>query len=133
MQPGEEFLCHGNGSPDETLSICLAQENCEMPDSVRQWALVAIVKRHPCTSTDERQLTDWREQVTTCRDLRGLLYSHSDIVCFLIQSNCIELQPQIFFLDGLHDFSITLYKNSLIQFVCDISKIIPDTVRNVRK
>jgi hypothetical protein len=31
-------------------------------------------KRHPCTSTVERQLTDWREQVT---DLRGFLYSHS--------------------------------------------------------
>jgi hypothetical protein len=30
MQPGEEFLCHGNGSPDEILSICLTQENREM-------------------------------------------------------------------------------------------------------
>jgi hypothetical protein len=30
MQPGEEFLCHGNGSLDEILSICLAQENREM-------------------------------------------------------------------------------------------------------
>jgi hypothetical protein len=30
MQPGEEFLCHGNGSPDEILQICLAQENREM-------------------------------------------------------------------------------------------------------
>jgi hypothetical protein len=29
MQPGEE-LCHGKGSPDEILSICLAQENWEM-------------------------------------------------------------------------------------------------------
>jgi hypothetical protein len=48
-------------------------------------------KRHPCTSTVERQLTDWREQVTTWRDLSGLLYSHSDIVRLLIQSNCIEL------------------------------------------
>jgi hypothetical protein len=37
-------------------------------------------KRHPCTSTVRRQLTDWREQVTTWRDLRGLSYSHSDIV-----------------------------------------------------
>jgi hypothetical protein len=24
------FLCHGNGLPDEILSICLAQENQEM-------------------------------------------------------------------------------------------------------
>jgi hypothetical protein len=30
MQPGEEFLCHGNGSPDEILLICLAQGNREM-------------------------------------------------------------------------------------------------------
>jgi hypothetical protein len=31
MQPCEEFLCHGNGSPDEILLIfCLAQENREM-------------------------------------------------------------------------------------------------------
>jgi hypothetical protein len=30
MQPSEEFLCHRNGSPDEILSICLAQENREM-------------------------------------------------------------------------------------------------------
>jgi hypothetical protein len=38
-------------------------------------------KRHPCTSTVERQLTEWREQFIIWRDLRGLLYSHSDIVC----------------------------------------------------
>jgi hypothetical protein len=54
-----------------------------------------LLKRHPSTSTVSRQLTDWCEQVTTWRDLRGLLYSHSDIVCLLIQSNCIELQPSI--------------------------------------
>jgi hypothetical protein len=52
-------------------------------------------KRHPCTSNIWRQLTDWREQVTTWSDLRGLLYSHSDIVCLLIQSNCSELLPSI--------------------------------------
>jgi hypothetical protein len=44
-------------------------------------------KRHPCNSTVERQLTDWRQQVTTWRD--------SDILCLLIQSNCIELKPSI--------------------------------------
>jgi hypothetical protein len=52
-------------------------------------------KRHTCTSTVERQLTDWCEQVTTWRDLRGLLYSHRDIMCLLIQSNCIEFQLSI--------------------------------------
>jgi hypothetical protein len=52
-------------------------------------------KRHPCTSTVERQLTDWHKQVTAWRDLHGLLCSHSDTVCLLIQSNCIELQPSI--------------------------------------
>jgi hypothetical protein len=50
-------------------------------------------KRHP--STVWRQRTDWREQVTTWRDLRGLLYSHSDIVCLLIRSKCIGLQLSI--------------------------------------
>jgi hypothetical protein len=56
--------------------------------SLRLW------KRHPCTSTVKRQVMDWREQVTW-RDLRGLLYSHSDILFLLIQSNFIELQPSI--------------------------------------
>jgi hypothetical protein len=59
MQPGEEFLCHGNVSPDEILSICLVQENQEMypwthsgkvsknemPGGVRQWTLVELVKK----------------------------------------------------------------------------------------
>jgi hypothetical protein len=52
-------------------------------------------KRHPCTSTVWRQLTDWREQVTTWRDLRRLLYSHSDTVCLLIQTNFTELHPSV--------------------------------------
>jgi hypothetical protein len=52
-------------------------------------------KRHPCTSNAWRQLLDWREQVTTWRDVGGLLYRHNNIVCSLIQSNCIELQPSI--------------------------------------
>jgi hypothetical protein len=52
-------------------------------------------KRHACTSAVWRQMTDWREQVTTWRHLRGLLYSHSDIVRLLIKSNCIELQPSV--------------------------------------
>jgi hypothetical protein len=65
-----------------------------MSSSVRQWTLVALVKK-TFLHFDWRQLADWRKQVTTWRDLRGLLYSHSDIVCLLIQSNCIELQPSI--------------------------------------
>jgi hypothetical protein len=52
-------------------------------------------KTHPYTSTAERQRTDWQEQVTTWRDLCGILYRHSDIVCLLIQSNCSDLQPSI--------------------------------------
>jgi hypothetical protein len=52
-------------------------------------------KRHSCISTVERHLTNWHTQVTTWRDLRGLLYNHNDIVCLLIQSNCTELQPSI--------------------------------------
>jgi hypothetical protein len=34
-----------------------------------------LLKIHPCTSTVERQLTDWPEQVTAWRDLRGPLYN----------------------------------------------------------
>jgi hypothetical protein len=30
MQTGEEFLCHRNGSPGETVFICMAQQNQEM-------------------------------------------------------------------------------------------------------
>jgi hypothetical protein len=30
MEPCEQFLCHGNGSSDEVLSIYLAQENRQM-------------------------------------------------------------------------------------------------------
>jgi hypothetical protein len=44
---------------------------------------------------DWRQLTEWCEKVTTWRDLSGLLYKHSDVVCLLIQSSCIELQLSI--------------------------------------
>jgi hypothetical protein len=43
--------------------------------------------KNPCTSTVERKLTVWREQVTTWRDRRRLLCSHSDIVF----NNPIEL------------------------------------------
>jgi hypothetical protein len=56
-------------------------------DSLHLW------KRHPCTSTVWRKLTDWHEQFTTWRDLRGPLYSHSDIVSLLTQSNCTKFQP----------------------------------------
>jgi hypothetical protein len=52
-------------------------------------------KRHSCTATVWRQPTDWRGQVTSWRYLRGLLYSHSDIVCLLNQPNCIELKPSV--------------------------------------
>jgi hypothetical protein len=67
-------------------------------------------KRHPCTSTVWRQLTDWREQVTTWRDLRGLLYSHSDTVRVLIQSSCTELQPSniLIWVVWLSDHSVYL-------------------------
>jgi hypothetical protein len=95
-------------------SICLTQENgnvslkafwqlstTEMPASVRQWTPVALVKKTSLhTSTAERQLTDWRERLTTWRDVRGLLKIHSDNVCLLTQSNCTELQPSANFITG---------------------------------
>jgi hypothetical protein len=51
-------------------------------------------KIHLYTSIVERQLTDWGE-VTTRRDLHGILYSHNDIVWLLIESNCTELEQLI--------------------------------------
>jgi hypothetical protein len=50
MQPGEQFLCDGNSSTYEVLSIDSAQENSgklvknEIAGSVRQRQLVALVK-----------------------------------------------------------------------------------------
>jgi hypothetical protein len=72
--PGS-FLCRENGSPDETLSICLAHENREMyPKIILENYVKATCqvvfdnelslhmwKRQPCTSTTERQPTDWCE------------------------------------------------------------------------
>jgi hypothetical protein len=52
-------------------------------------------KRHPCTSTVEKQLTDWREQVTNMTWPAWILVYSQKYVCLLIQSNCIELQPSI--------------------------------------
>jgi hypothetical protein len=57
--------------------------------------MLHLCKGHPCTLTVWRQLTDWHEEVTTWRDLRGVLHSHSNIVCLLIQLNYIEFQPLI--------------------------------------
>jgi hypothetical protein len=77
-----------------------------------------ILALHP--SEDNRRTG---EQVTTWRDLRGLLYSHSDTVCLLIQSNCMELQQSInavFFNMGcvtfrlLCIFNISLHTKSCI-------------------
>jgi hypothetical protein len=68
MQPSEEFL--------QWRLKCTAQYFVVLKSehSLHLW------KRHPCTSTVWRQLTDWRKQVTTWRDLHGLLYSHGNIV-----------------------------------------------------
>jgi hypothetical protein len=74
---------------------CGSLSKNEMPGSA--WQLSAhcsCEKGHPCTSTDERQLTDWHEQVATWCDMYGLVYSHSN-VCLLIQWNYIELQPSV--------------------------------------
>jgi hypothetical protein len=77
-------------------------------------------KIHPCTSTVDRKLTDWREQVTTRRYLRGLLYSHSDIVCLLIRSICIDLQPSInilIWVAWLFDHPVLRRNSSLRHFL----------------
>jgi hypothetical protein len=96
MQPGEEFLCHGNVLPDEILSICLAQENREMypkthfgklsknemPGSVRQWTLVALVKKTSLRFDCWKKTDGLSEQVITWRDLCGLLYIYNDMCVY---------------------------------------------------
>jgi hypothetical protein len=62
-----------------------------MPGSVPQWTIFALVKKTSLHFDCWKTTDGLARQVTTWRDLRGLLYSHSDIVCLLIQSNCIEL------------------------------------------
>jgi hypothetical protein len=72
MPPSKEFLHHRNGTPDEILSICLAQENqkvCpetpsrklsknKVPGGVRQRTLVALVRKtmwhFDCSKTTDR-------------------------------------------------------------------------------
>jgi hypothetical protein len=102
------FPCRGNGSPDEILSICLAQENREMypyihsgklykneiASSVRQWTLVALVKKTSLHCECWKTADGLTRAGYNMMSLLGLLYSHSDFV-FFIQSNCIELQPSI--------------------------------------
>jgi hypothetical protein len=80
-----------------------------MPGGVRQWTLAALVKRRPCTSTVWRQLTDWRERVAAWRDLRGLLYSHSSVVCLLIQLKRTKMQPSMYILTRAAWFFDCLY------------------------
>jgi hypothetical protein len=101
------FLCHGNGLPDQELSVwqwrsgkctpklILASKWERDGRCVRKWPLLHLWRRRPWASTVWRQQKEWREQLITWRDLRELFYSHSDTVGFLIQSNCNELQPPI--------------------------------------
>jgi hypothetical protein len=120
------FLCHGNGSPDKTLSICLSQENQEMNPQTHSCKLsknemrvvfnneesLHLWKRHPCTLTVWQQLMDWHKQLTTWRDLCGLLSQQYCVfinpiklywiatvskyfimVCMTFQSPCIIYAP----------------------------------------
>jgi hypothetical protein len=40
------FLCHGNGSPDEILSICLAQENREYISELSYFSCKSYISLH---------------------------------------------------------------------------------------
>jgi hypothetical protein len=104
MQPNEEFLCLGKRHWQfvwhRKIGKCIfkhflavyvrtsCQRVFESEKFLHTW------KRHPYTSTVWRKVTDWRAQVTTWGDLRGLLYSHRDIVCLLNGSNCIICNHQ---------------------------------------
>jgi hypothetical protein len=94
--PVKSFCSDWNGSPDEIIvdlfgtgksgnvsQISLWQERTRSQVVFDNEHSLHLWKRHRCTSTVERQLTDWRERVTTWRDLRGLLYGHSDILIWV--------------------------------------------------
>jgi hypothetical protein len=79
-----------HGSSEERLSICLAswvRTRCQVVYESEHCC--TCERRRPYTSTVCRQVTDCSKQVITWRDLRGLLYSHSDSMGLLIQSNFI--------------------------------------------
>jgi hypothetical protein len=59
MQPGEQYMCRGNGSPGSILLMCLAQENGEMYFKIHR---VELGKKE-MSGIVERQLTDRSERV----------------------------------------------------------------------
>jgi hypothetical protein len=121
----------GNGSPYEILPIYLAQENQEMypkthsgklsknkmPGSVQQWILVALVK-NTSLHFDCLKTTDglaWAGYKIT--------HIHSDIVCLLIQSNCIELQRSI----NILIWVAWLFSHSVLTLYLNICGLFNDT------
>jgi hypothetical protein len=95
-------------------------------------------KKHTCTSTAERQLPNWQNQVRTWSYLRGQLYSQN-ILCLLIQSHCTELQSWINILmltTRIFDHPVVYIRvHTFNPFICG-DKWEPDDgsrVRNMRK
>jgi hypothetical protein len=87
-----QFVWHRRTGKCIPKPILATKSRNEMPRSVRQWTLIALVKK---TSSHFNCLKTTDGLAQAGYDLRGFLYSHSDIVCLLIQSNFTELQPSI--------------------------------------
>jgi hypothetical protein len=119
------FLCQGNGSPDEILSICLKQENlkiypkfilaiCLKQENLKIYPKLILAsfvrtrcqvvfdnkhslhlwKRHPCTwLLKDNWLTDASILQHDVTSVGSCIVTA--ILCLLIQSKCIELQPWI--------------------------------------
>jgi hypothetical protein len=124
------FLCLGNGSAGDILSICFAQENREMypwthsgrlskNEVFENEHLLHLWKRHPWTLTVWQQLTDWREQVATWRGLRRLLYSHSDIVVYWSNRIVLNCNHMFVWVAWLFDHSVYLLRERTVHIATD--------------
>jgi hypothetical protein len=138
--PEKSFCSDGNGSPDEILWFVW---NRRIGKCIPKLILASFVrsryqvvfdnehslhlwKRHPCTSTVERQLPDWREQVITWRDLRGLLFINPIELYWIATSNkyfnmgCVTFRsPSI--LSGYSQV-IKLFRSSILSYSMRINK-----------
>jgi hypothetical protein len=87
----------------------------ESGGSVRRWTLVLVKKTS--LHFDSWGTTNGLARIWC--DLIGLLYSHSDTVCLLIQSNCIELQPSVnILIRAVWFFDHYVYMHFVFVYVC---------------
>lgn len=72
------FVWHGIRETYPLNTLC--QVSNEIPGSFKQWTIDAFVKKIHSLHFNCWNMMDWRELVITWRNLRGILYNHSDIM-----------------------------------------------------